>query len=200
MTDTLSELLRKCINKEEEAVRELVRRFQPWALNFSSSLLKDKDTAQDVVQEGFMAALEKLPTLRDFNAFPGWFRQILRTHVARLNRKMKEVLIDERPVNERSQLSPRETLQRKRLEKVVIDAIQCLPQASKDTIVMFYLDEMKQADIAERLHTPLGTVKRRLHDARQTLRILLTGVIEETQPAKPEESPRWKGRQKEDWK
>ena len=200
MTDTLSELLRKCINREEGAVRELVRRFQPWALDFSSSLLKDKDSAQDVVQEGFMAALEKLPSLRDPNAFPGWFRQILRTHVARLNRRGKSVPLDETVSKESSELSPRGIVQRKQIEKMVIEAILSLPQTSRDTAVMFYLDDIKQADIAERLHTPLGTVKRRLHDARQTLRILLTGVIEDTQIAKPKASLRWKGRQKEERK
>ena len=47
---------------------------------------------------------------------------------------------------------------------------------------MFYLDDMKCSQIAERLGVPQGTVKRRLHDARERLRAMLLGYVMEGEP------------------
>lgn len=157
----------------------LVGRFQSWALDFAAALLEDTGAAPDVVQESFITALEKLPSLRDPQAFPAWFRQILRTRVSRANSKRTECMLDDgcEAVCERP--SPREELHRQKLAATVRKAVESLPAASRVTAQLYYFDEMRCSDIAARLDLPLGTVKRRLHDARCSLRMMLSGFVEE---------------------
>lgn len=183
MSDSLRELLARCASGDEGAVEMLVDRFQFWALGFAAALLDDKSAAPDIVQEGFITALASLATLRDPDAFPGWFRQIIRRKVSRANTRRIECPLDENCEPVSCRLSPREQLDREKLRIVVRTAVESLPPASRVTAELFYFDEMKHSDIAEQLDIPIGTVKRRLHDARRMLRTILLGFVEEPRGA-----------------
>lgn len=185
MSDSLTELLARCASGDEGAVEALVGRFQSPALAFAKALLDDKSAAPDVVQESFITAFNKLPSLRDPNAFPAWFRQIIRTRVSRANRKRTECALEEDCEAVSARLSPRQELERQRLAAMVRKAVQSLPPAGRITAQLFYFDEMKHTDIATQLGLPLGTVKRRQNDARCTLRTLLAGLDEEPRQADP---------------
>jgi RNA polymerase sigma factor (sigma-70 family) len=185
VNDSLTELLARCATGDESAVETLVGRFQPWALGFAGALLDDKSAAPDIVQESFITALGKLHSLRDPDAFPGWFRQIIRTRVSHANRKRTECPLGEsrEPVSDRP--SPREALDLRRLSAIVRDAVASLPPASRVTTELYYFDQMKHTDIASQLGLPRGTVKRRLHDARRSLRTMLAGLVEEPRQTNP---------------
>ena len=90
MTELLEELLARCQRGEEDAIGALVQRFRVWAVDFAAALIEDRQMAEDAVQEGFLKALRRLPELRDPKAFPGWFRQIIRTETNRILRKQRE--------------------------------------------------------------------------------------------------------------
>ncbi len=173
MIESLRGILTRCMAKDDEAVAELVRRFRPWALDFVTALLEQTALAEDVVQEGFVAALTKLPNLRDLDAFPGWFRQILRTLVSRANRRKKEIQWNDKIQYPSYALTPREQLDKDDLRKRLLGILQSLPATTRETAELFYIREMKNVEISQYLKTPLGTVKRRLHDARRTLRARL---------------------------
>jgi RNA polymerase sigma-70 factor (ECF subfamily) len=64
---------------------------------------------------------------------------------------------------------------------LVREALAALPPAGRETAELFYLDEYNCAEVAELLHVPKGTVKRRLHDARSRLRDLLLGQIDDAE-------------------
>jgi len=175
--ETLENLLTRCSAGEESAIRELVRRFQPWALDLAEALAADAALAEDVVQESFITALEQLDDLRCPQAFPGWFRQIVRTHANRVTRKRREVLV-EKPVELSSEASsPRRRAEEEELRRKVREALHALPPVVRETAELFYLEERSCAEIAHRLDVPKGTVKRRLYDARKRLRSMLLGYI-----------------------
>lgn len=182
MADTLSEVIAKCAAGDEQAVATLVERFQPWALDFAAAILDDRSMAADVVQESFVAALEKLTDLREADAFPGWFRQIIRTHASRVNRRRTDRLLPEDYEVQSAGLTPRDEAHKRQLEKEVRRAVTSLPQPSRQTTELFYFAEMPHAEIAARMRVPVGTVKRRLHDARKTLRSVLTGRLQREEP------------------
>jgi RNA polymerase sigma-70 factor (ECF subfamily) len=69
--------------------------------------------------------------------------------------------------------SPAQTAERAELVVRVRDAVAALPRASRDAAEAFYLDGRDTAEVAQQLGVPLGTAKRRLHDARAKLRELL---------------------------
>jgi RNA polymerase sigma factor (sigma-70 family) len=173
----LRELLGQCRNGEEEAIVELVRRFQPWALNLARAFVLDADLAEDAVQESFVDALKRLPDLRDPDAFPGWFRQIIRTHACRITRSRREVVGETNDEVASGQPSPRQSAERKETAVVVREALASLPPQGREAVELFYLEERSCREIAGSLRIPEGTVKRRLHDARRRLRGMLLGYV-----------------------
>ena len=172
----LRDLIKICETGDEEAIRELLRRFRPWALEFASAIIDDRDLAEDAVQEAFIVALQRLSDLREPDAFPGWFRQIIRTQAGRITRKRLELPTAQNDLIH-ADVSIPNNLQADELREVVHNALQSLPSTGRDTAELFYLEEMSCADISDQLGVPLGTVKRRLFDARAKLHDLLLGYV-----------------------
>ena len=179
MAELLAELLERCRNGDESAYPIIVKRFQNKALDLAEAILTDKHLAEDAVQEAFMTAFNKLHQLRRPEAFPGWFRQIVRTEARRITRKKNKQ--SNNAIQEKdAELSPTATAELMELKKIVRQALKELPQGSRQTTELFYLDERSYIEVAQILDVPTGTVKSRLHDARQRLRNILLGYVEET--------------------
>ena len=186
MTETLEELLARCRAGEDSAVTELVRRFQPWAQNLAAGLLDEDVLAEDAVQEAFIAALQGLERLRDPAAFPGWLGQIIRRCANRIAGKQRELLLTDAAILPSGEDTPGECVERDQLRQVVRDALRALPPSGRKTAELFYLQELSCMDIANELSVPIGTVKRRLHDARKRLRGMLLGYVDDQAPKEKE--------------
>jgi RNA polymerase sigma factor (sigma-70 family) len=172
MKEPLAALVERCRRREEDAMAELVSRFRRWALDLANALVDDASLAEDVVQEAFTTALLRLNDLREPLAFPGWLRQIVRTHANHLLRERREVCLEDE-TRLRQGGSPMSEPERNDLREYVREVIRGLPPVIRDTTELFYLEERSCTEIAAMLKVPQGTVKRRLHDARQRLRGIL---------------------------
>ena len=131
---------------------------------------------EDVVQEAFISALGRLDDLRNPEAFPGWFRQIVRTQAARIRRKRHEVPLEGGTYVAASD-SPDKSAERAELRELVREALLNLPDVGRETTELFYFHEHSCSEISDMLSVPVGTVKRRLHDARKRLRGMLLGYV-----------------------
>jgi RNA polymerase sigma-70 factor (ECF subfamily) len=176
---TLAELFAGCRANRGEAVTELVRRFRPWVLDLATAMVDDKESAEDVAQEAFVAAIQRLNDLREPEAFPGWLRKIVRTYARRATRRQHPRTLSELPEQSTPDESPAHRLELEELRRQVRRAVESLPPAGCETVTLFYLNEMSCGQIGNLLGVPAGTVKRRLHDARKRLRGMLLGVIGE---------------------
>lgn len=72
------------LSVRHEAFAELVIRFQDMAFACAYAVLGDAYLAEDVAQEAFVVAWQKLDQLREPDAFPGWFKRIVRVSVIAL--------------------------------------------------------------------------------------------------------------------
>ena len=191
MAEALDKLLERCRRGEDRAIALLVARFQAYAHDLASAILGDGHLAEDAVQEAFLASLRRLSDLREPAAFPGWFRQIVRTQACRLARRRREDLHeapDDKPADDPT---PLDRLEHEELREHVRRALASLPRTTRETAERFYLEERHHAEVAEMLQVPTGTVKRRLYDARQRLRDMLLGYVAPAEPmALPEDRPR----------
>jgi RNA polymerase sigma-70 factor (ECF subfamily) len=169
-TELLPELLERCRDGDRQAAERLVRRFYNYALTLARALVDDSQT-EDVVQEAMLTMLAHLDQVRDPHAFAGWLRQIVRTHAARAARRRSPLLglAEEPPVYH----SPADRAQLHELCQQVRAALACLPLAGQQTARLYYIDGLDQRQIAIQLAVPVGTVKRRLYDARVKLRKIL---------------------------
>ena len=177
MSELLAELLERCRTGEPDAITALVQRFQPWALDLATALLKDPHLAEDAVQWAFVRALGRLADLREPAAFPGWLRQITRTECHRIARRRQEPSLGDR-VDTSVEETPAQQVETHERCRLVRQALAQLPPASRQAAELFYLDELDTAEVAQRLAVPHGTVKRRLHDARLRLREMLLDYVD----------------------
>ncbi len=185
MSDDLDSLLSRCKVGDERAVSELVQRHRPWALKAASGIVHDAGLAEDVVQEAFVAALQRLDSLRSPQAFRSWFRRIVRTHATRMLRKRREASLDDDNAVPHDGPSPGQIVERAEAAERVTGALAALPPKGRRTAELFYLDELSCSEIAGTLSVPVGTVKRRLHDARHRMRDMLLGHVAEPVPDEP---------------
>jgi NitT/TauT family transport system substrate-binding protein len=189
VAEPLSELLRRCRAGHDDAVAELVGRFCGGALSLAGAILADAHLAEDAVQEAFLTALQRLADLRDLAAFPGWFRQVVRTQSLRIARRRRERTGADVPEVAGREAPPPERLARDELRQRVREELAKLPPKGRRTAELYYLDGRACDDVAKALGVPSGTVKRRLHDVRRRLRSMLLGTVEPEAPAREPPPP-----------
>src|SRR5437868_14211486 len=137
-TTTTTQLVADACSGSADAFTELVRRHQDWAYAAALSVLGDPARAQDAVQEAFLAAFGNLRSLRAPEAFGIWLRQIVRHQASRILRSQPTDL----PFGAQEPALSRDpaevALQREDL-RLLMRAINALPEPEREAIVLFYL-------------------------------------------------------------
>jgi RNA polymerase sigma-70 factor (ECF subfamily) len=151
----------------------LVERFQPTVYALALSRLRNPTDAQELVQEVFIHAMTKLSQLRDAHCFAGWLRQITeRMAINRLTRR-GPVRGAEPGILENVQAavaSPLEDLVRSEQKAKLWAGLERLKPVDRATLVAFYINGRSLKQMSREFETPVGTIKRRLHVARNRLR------------------------------
>ena len=155
-----------------EAFAELVIRFQDMAFACAYSVLGDAYLAEDVAQDSFVVAWQKLDHLREPNAFPGWFKRIVLSQCNRLTRgkRLQIVPLEIGANSPTTEPGPHLVAERNDLLNKVLVAIKALPDNERLATTLFYVNGYTQADIGQFLEVPVSTVNKRLHTARQRLK------------------------------
>lgn len=138
---------------------ELVKRHQRGLLRLSVRFMKDLDIAQDVVQEAFIKAFEKLHMFEGRASFKSWLYQIT---VNTARNKLRENRYDFADIDD-VQLSIPATAERNLVHGAVSQMIQLevdrLPFKQKTALVLRVYEDMSFAEIAEVMDCPYDTAK-----------------------------------------
>ena len=153
--------------------------------NFAFWLSRDRDQAEDLVQETYRKALRGFARFQPGSNFRAWMFQILKntflTYCSAANRAhlvpldSEEVLAGEQlqsPSN-----SPEAIFLLESETKMVRTAIEQLPIPFREIILLCDIEEVSYREAAEILSVPIGTVMSRLSRARNALRTVLTSRI-----------------------
>lgn len=165
-----------------DAYGEIVRRFQDMAYGYGYSILGDFSAAEDAAQESFIQAYRELASLREPEAFPGWFRRIVYTQCAMIARRNRVATV---PLDEVAEVSstaagPHELVEQSEMRDRVLGAIRALPEHERVVTALFYINGYSHNDIAGFLEVPLSTVKSRLHTARTRLKKRMMDMVSES--------------------
>jgi RNA polymerase sigma-70 factor (ECF subfamily) len=158
------------------AFEELVRIYQAdiWRLCFH--LLGSRTLADDVTQDAFVRAYRFLPRFRGDAKFSTWLFSIARNcALDELRRAGRRKRIDASLQAEPDRYAPEATLG---IE--VREAVAGLALDLREPLVMIDVMGQSYAEVAEAMRLPLGTVKSRVHRARQLLAHALGDHVEET--------------------
>lgn len=156
---------------ESTAVDELVRRWGDRLWRYARRLTNDGETAWDVMQESWLAIVRGLGKLTDPAAFKTWAYRIV-THKAadwlrrHIRRKHDTLAVD-----------PEDPADAQGAHEAASDVramLAKLPPSQQTVLVLYYLDELSVAEIADVMEIPAGTVKSRLHAGRDKLKAVLS--------------------------
>jgi len=162
LTDEL--LVMDAQDGDRRAMDRLIRRWQKRLWAHAYRLTGDHDAAWDVTQDGWMAVIKGLGRLHDHARFKPWaYRIVTNKAMDWLKRRPAPRPLPAQPPGRQPEPDSDETLSR---------LLGRLAPARRAVLALYYLDDLSIAEIGAVLRIPTGTVKSRLHHARNELRDL----------------------------
>ena len=157
---------------DREAYETLVRRKVDAVFRTALAVLGNEADAHDAVQEAFLAAWRRLPSLRDADRFDAWLGRITVNAcrmALRRRRGVREIPVADSTTAELADLAT-SAFDAAAVSADAFDrAFGRLSVDQRAILVLHHLDALPITEIAARLGIPGGTVKSRLHSARRAL-------------------------------
>jgi RNA polymerase sigma-70 factor, ECF subfamily len=175
----ITDLVLRAQRGDMTAYGELVERFQPTVYAVALARLRNPTEAQELTQEVFLHGMRKLAQLRDPQCFAGWLRQItVRMAINRVTRRGPLQKVDGEVLEtaEAAGTNPLDSLIQSERAAELYQALEQLKPVDRATLVAFYIRGRSLKQMSREFETPVGTIKRRLHVARNRLKKVLEGA------------------------
>ena len=174
-----STLIEMAQGGDRQAFSQLVSSHRQGVVNVVYRMCGDPNLAEDMAQEAFLRAWQKLPDYQPKAPFRYWVYRIATNAALDVLRRQRDTLdVDELQVaadapdlEERSASTAR--------NQQVKEAVKALPAASRMVLVLREYEGLSYQEIADTLDIPIGTVMSRLSYARGKLRQMLAAQLED---------------------
>ncbi len=176
-TEVDRELLRRLRKGDERAFAELIRRYQDRIHDLAYRMLGNRQEAEDLAQEIFVAVYKNLGQFRGDSKLSTWIYRVAKNHC--LNRivylrrhgsgRTGELEDGHEPDGDPGVGAPDRALERRERQALVQRALAELDEAQRMVVVLRDIEGLDYDEIVVVLEEPLGTVKSRLHRARAAL-------------------------------
>ena len=159
---------------DEAAFRWLLGQYRSRVVRLAAHVLRRGDEAEDVAQEAFVRAFQRLPEFRGTGPFASWLFSI--TVRLCLDRRRTAFWSREAPDTAASPASTSPSPDSRLLVDTLLDRLSPPMRAA---LVLREIEGLDYGEIAQALSIPVGTVRSRLHAARAQFRDLWTAIDEE---------------------
>jgi RNA polymerase sigma-70 factor (ECF subfamily) len=155
--------------------------------NFAHWLTRNRDEAEDLVQETYVKALKGFSSFQLGTNFRAWMYRILRNTFFTSRTGLKATMTvpldaeGDEPEMGLEPETPETILMERSNSQLVHSAIDELPVHFREILLLCEVEEMSYQEIAETLSIPIGTVMSRLSRARKTLRGRLRQELQKEQ-------------------
>ena len=180
---------------ESAAYEQLVRDYGGRMLAVCERLLFNREDAQDAVQDAFLSAFRSLHSFDGRSQLSTWLHRIainaalmkLRSKRRHPEQSIESLLPVFQADGHQHQPGPRwngsgnELLERAETQQLIRSKIEELPESYRNVLILRDIEELDTESVAVMLELTPGTVKVRLHRARQALRALLEPIFGEPQ-------------------
>lgn len=165
---SLEKLIQQCANNEPKAQEEIYRLFAGKLFALCLKYSRDRQEAEDNLQDGFITIFNKIGQFKHKGSFEGWMKRIIiNTALQKYRQKNVLNLVNEEIVAEEVQVEVEE-------EDVSLDyllhIIQKLPNQYRLVFNLYVLDGYSHKEVAQELNISEGTSKSNLSRARNLLR------------------------------
>jgi RNA polymerase sigma factor (sigma-70 family) len=177
--DAELDIIQRLLVKDETALICLMNQYGDYLLRTAFLLVKDRQTAEEVVQDTFIHAYSKIDQLKDASKLKSWLTRIT------INRcRMKQrtwtwknlfpIANVEPLMDEQLEIGLEEQLITKWNHEQLIQAIHQLPYKYREVITLYYFNEMSIQEITEHLGSNDNTIKSQLSRGRMQLKAQLS--------------------------
>jgi RNA polymerase sigma-70 factor, ECF subfamily len=179
------ELVARARNRDEAAVKTLIRQNNQRLFRLARSIMRDDSEAEDVVQESYVRGFTRLGEFRGESSLGTWLtRIVINEAYGRLRRRRVTANWDSVEAAHcvdhgaqaqiipfpSPQSDPERTMAQHEINQILERAIDALPEPFRIVLVARLVEEMSIEETAELLDLRPATVKTRLHRARRLLR------------------------------
>jgi len=177
-SDVDAALVRRARRGDEDAFETLVRRHLKAAYPVALSRVSDPQDAEDVCQEAFITALQKLDLCERPEHFRAWFLTIVRNraHNFRKYQDVRRTQPLEHAAGAATDDDPARDVERVHIRERISEALGELTDLQRQVVVLHDYEGWKHKEIGERLGISPGASRFHLHVARKRLRILLADL------------------------
>ena len=173
------ELVRRVLAGQTDDFRVLVDRYQQSIFRFATGLLGSREEAQDMTQEAFLAGFANLSSYDSSRAaFSTWLFSIARNRCINLLKRRRPIAHNE--LDSIGDVAPADPIVNQELSQQLDHALAALPDEQRSAFLLAEIEELPYDEIARIERTSLGTVKSRIHRAKQRLQSLLDPVVKES--------------------
>lgn len=165
-TDVNIAIIERCQKGERKAFQELYNLYAKAMFNISVRILNDSNEAEEVLQDAFLKAFEKIGTYDKKYSFGVWLKRIVinRSLDVLKKRKLKFVQIEEADFKDEEQYE--ESIYD---VEAVKKCIQELPDGYRTILSLFVFEDYSHKEIAEHLNISEGTSKSQYNRAKKKL-------------------------------
>jgi RNA polymerase sigma-70 factor (ECF subfamily) len=177
--NNLKRIIDGCIANNRRSQEQLFKLFYGKMLPVCLRYIPDRDSAQEVLQEGFIKVFEKLEAFDHKGSFEGWIRRIIANTAIDSIRKSKKnpFLTDDDNDFKLGASDPMIEAEEMELTDVkaqfALEAIQMLSPAYRTVFSMFVLEDYSHREISEILGISEGTSKSNLAKAKMNLQRII---------------------------
>lgn len=163
------ELIQSCIGGDRNSQSRLYEMFATKMLGVCMRYAKNKEEAEEIMQEGFVQVFKSLPGFRSEGTFEGWIRKIMVNCAIQHYRAKPKMyaLVDIENISGRH--ASKEDILARLQKKELLEMIQALSPAYRMVFNLYVFEGMKHREIAALLGISEGTSKSNFFDAKRIL-------------------------------
>jgi len=169
------DLIRRVLSGDALAERQLYEAHVDRVFRLAYRMTGDATQAEDLTQETFIRAFDRLADYRGESAFGGWLHRVATSVILTALQKRKRLQNVETLREDMTELPSASQAEDPDLRRTLERAVSALDDNQRLVFVMHEIEGYSHQEIAAAMGTPVGTAKARLSRARQKLRDILSG-------------------------
>ncbi|MDR2843336.1 MAG: sigma-70 family RNA polymerase sigma factor [Candidatus Symbiothrix sp.] len=166
----LQQLIAGCKQKDRLARQKLYERYAPAMLGICVRYVSEKETAQDIMQEGFIKIFTKIDGYSEIGSFEGWMKKVFVTTALEhlRNTKLFHLLINWEDCSEIVDNQDISVVEKLSADEI-LHCINELPAGFKTVFNLYAIEGYSHTEIAGMLNIKEGTSRSQFARARQML-------------------------------
>ncbi|HEU5139780.1 MAG TPA: RNA polymerase sigma factor [Bacillales bacterium] len=167
-------MIEESVKGDQTVFETSIHQYYPAILGYLERLLKDRQKAEDLVQETFVKLLRQLRDRSTPDHVSAWLYRVAanlcRDYWKSAGYQKEQQVLDQLKDQKDEQMQVVELCERRETREEMLSLLNELPEMQREIVILRYYNELKLYEVAEVIGCPIGTVKSRLFYALRLLK------------------------------